>query len=133
MTPFVSLWVLYLEAFKSDMKDTTVSQSISLLPDFTLLLHFSFTLSLLFPLLLHSLSLYAFIPLSHCIFCHFALPHKQTNSSLTPFLPVRRWQPLVQGSLLYQVGCLGRGLQSSSGRAAHPHRSNKHTNAYTLT
>lgn len=103
MTPLVCLWVLYLEAFKTDMKDTAVTQTISLLPNFTQLLHFSLSL-----------------PLSPLLYFSTILLKETHPSTL---LPDCRWQPLAQGSLLYQVGFLGRGLQSSLERVAHPHQS----------
>lgn len=48
--------------------------------------------------------------------CHFCVPDC-------------RLQPLVRGSQLYQAECLGKDPQSNSGRAAHPHQSNKHKQA----
>lgn len=42
------------------------------------------------------------------------------------FLPVCQWLLQVQGSLLCQAECLGRGPQSSSGRVAHLHQSKKY-------
>lgn len=132
MTPFVSLWVLFLKAFQSDMKNTAVIQSISLLPDFTQFFFFYLTPSVYFLRCLSSLSVFLthFPSLSPPVF-FFAISFSLFTFTFHSLLPDCRWQPLVLGSQLYQVGCLGRGPQSSSGRAAHPHRSNKHTQVYT--
>lgn len=80
---FVSLLVLYLGAFKSDMNDTAVSQSISRLLDFNQLLHFFFSPTLyFFPLSFFTFSLYFFM---YNITLPFHSPlQTQTKSSLLP-------------------------------------------------
>lgn len=114
--PFVFLWVLYLDAFKSDVKYCIQLSNSPLV------------FWLIKAILLIALSKLC-LPLSVSFLPFLSPRHTYTNSSLTPPLPVSRWQPLVLDSLLYQVGYQGKGPRSGSGRAAHPHQSNKQKHA----
>lgn len=104
---------------RSDMTNTAASLSIRLLDRLTQPSHFSFCLFPLFPLPVPPV-------LQTWCYCGFSLSSSITDKSiLQTLLPVCQWQLLVQGSPLCQVGCPGRGLQSSSEKVAHPHRSKR--------
>lgn len=106
------------------MKNTVVSLSVRLLASFTQPSHFSVGLPSLFPLF----SVFHLAILVNSLNSEFLLflSKKKDQLILQTRLPVCQWQLPAQGIPLYQVGCLGRGLQSSSETVAHPHRS-KHT------
>lgn len=113
------------------MKYTTVPQPINLLPSFTYRSYFipiSLSHSYLSPIPVPPVLLYFhFSSVSNCTYLQFH-SHVGISKLICHFcVPDCRLQPLVQGSLLYQAECLGKDLQSNSGRVAHPHQSNKHT------
>lgn len=69
---------------------------------------------------------------SSILYCTYLQFHSHVSKSkhICHFcVPDCRLQPRVQDSQLYRAECLGKDPQSNSGRVAHPHQSNKQTQA----
>lgn len=140
MTPFVSLWVLFLKAFQSDMKNTAVIQSISLLPDFTQFFfsisHLPFTFyavflhSLSFSLIFHpSLLLYFFLPFhSHFSLLHFTPSYLTVDGSLqfwvASFIKLDAWEEVLNQAQEERLILIDL---TNTHKCTHRHMSKTHT------